>query len=216
MEYVSLLPPEIKKSRVLQQRYRTVTRILLIAMLIIVVIFAFLMVSSIFVQQDLTALQIEKEDLERRAARLVEYEELYIRLTTRESMVGEAMGTVPPWNDLLLDTSRALQAGTWISDLNLSYAGESGSLTMSGWAYDHSGVAVMLDQLINIEQLNDVKISASTEIDYQGMEAVQFQVSSQILTGPPFVDVDEEDEQDDLDDQNAQNDLDDQNEQDGE
>ena len=210
MEYVSLLPPEIKKSRVLQQRYRTVTRILLIALLIVVVIFAFLMVSSIFIQQDLRALQVEKEDLNRQAAALVEYEELYIRLTTRESMVGEAMGTVPPWNNLLLDTSRALQAGTWISDLNLSYADESGSLSMSGWAYDHSGVAAMLEQLLNIEQLDQVQISASTEIDYQGMEAVQFQVNSQILTGPSFVSVDEEDEQDELDD------LDDQEEQGGE
>ena len=204
MEYVSLLPPEIRKNRVLQQRYRTVTRILLIALLIVVVIFAFLMVSSILTQQDLRALQIERDNLERQAAAFSEYEELYIRLTTKESVVDAAMGTVPPWNNLLQDTNRALQAGTWISTLNISYAGESGSLSMSGWAYNHSGVAVMLDQLINIEQLDEVKISASTETNYQGMEAVQFQVSSEILTGPSFVDVDEENEQNDLDDLDGQ------------
>ena len=204
MEYVSLLPPEIKARRASKRRQGVIVRIFLFALLIVFIVIAFLLVTSILVGQDLRSLQNERESLEQQAAVLAEYEELYIRLTTRESMVGAAMGTVPPWNDLLLDTSRALQAGTWISNFNLSYAEESGSLSMSGWAYDHSGVAVMLDQLLNIEQLDEVKISASTGTNYQGMEAVQFQVSSQILTGPSFVDVDEEDDQNEQDDQGGE------------
>ena len=210
MEYVSLLPPEIKARRASKRRQGIIVRIFLIALLFAIIINAFFLVTSILVGQNLRSLENERESLEQQAAVLLEYEELYIRLTTRENMVGEAMGTVPPWSDLLMDTSRALQAGTWISDLNLSYAGESGSLTMSGWAYNHSSVAVMLDQMLTVEQLDQVQISASTEIDYQGMEAVQFQLSSQILTGPSFVSVDEEDEQDELDD------LDDQEDQGGE
>ncbi len=205
MEYVSLLPPEIKANRVAKKRYGAITRILLILLLVIAFINAFLLFSSIFARQELRSLQNERESLEQQAAALQEYEDLYRRLIARENMVNEAMGTVPPWSGLLRDTSRALQAGTWLSALNASYAGESGSMTMTGWAYNHSGVAAMLDQMLSIEQLDQVQISASTEIDYQGMEAVQFQLNSQILTGPSFVTVgedeqiewDEEDEQED-------------------
>ncbi len=210
MEYVSLLPPEIKAKRTAQQRYSVIVRVLLILLLLVAVTNAFLMVSSIFVRQDLGSLESERESLEQQAAALAEYQDLYNRLTARENMVGEAMGTVPPWSGLLREASRALQAGTWLSTLNLSYADDSGDFTMNGWAYNHSGVAAMLDQLYTIDQLAQVQVSSSTDIDYQGMEAVQFQVNGQILTGPAFI-LDEEDDQNNQVDQDEQEEAADQN-----
>ncbi len=204
MDYVSLLPPEIKAKRTAQQRYSVIIRVLLILLLVVALINAFLMVSSIFVRQNLASLESERESLEQQAAALAEYEDLYNRLVARESMVDAAMGTVPPWSGLLRDASHALQAGTWLSALSLSYAGDGGDFTMNGWAYNYSSVAAMLDQLYTIDQLAQVRVNSSTDIDYQGMEAVQFQVNGQILTGPSFVTADEdnqdlENEQDDQD-----------------
>ncbi len=210
MEYVSLLPPEIKAKRIAQQRYSIIIRVLLALLLFAFLILSFLLVSSIFIRQDLRSLESERESLDQQAAVLAEYEELYNRLMARESMVGEAMGTVPPFSGLLREASQTLQAGTWLSELNIGYEGESGSLTMVGWAFNHSSVAVMLDQLYTIDQLSQVQVSSSTDIDYQGMEAVQFQISGQILTGPAFV-LSEEDNKNNQVDQVEQEESPDQN-----
>ncbi len=203
MEYVSLLPPEIKAKKAAQQKQRSILFILFVLLLIIAVIYAFLMVSTFLIRQDLRSLQNERETLEEQAADLEEYEELYRQLTARERVVSEAMGTVPPWSDLLRDASRALPVGTWLSALSLSYAEDSGSMTMSGWAYDYSGVATTLDQLFTIDQLDQIQTRVSTETDYQGMQAVQFQVDGRILTGPDFLAVDQDD-QDDRDDRGGE------------
>ena len=193
MEYVSLLPPEIKAKKAAQRKQKLLLFAIFVLLLITAMIYTILMVSTYFARQNLRSLQGEREILEEQAADLVEYEELYLQLNARERVVSDAMGSVPPWSNLLRDTSRALPAGTWLSGLNLSYGEESGNMTMNGWAYNHSGVAAMLDQLFTIDQLDQIQTSVSTETDFEGLEAVQFQVNGRILTGPEFLVVDRSD-----------------------
>lgn len=187
VEHVSLLPPEIKAARQLQQKLKNVLRILLIVLLAVVLVCLFLFAGSFLVRQELKSLQNEREMVEQQVELLKEYEELYNQLSAKRSLVGEAMGTYPNWGVLLRDIAGVLPAGSWLSDMAVAYTGESGTMTMRGWAYTHSGVAEMLEKLDSLEQLEEVQCRTSNTTDYEGQDAVQFEVESELLSGPPFI-----------------------------
>jgi Tfp pilus assembly protein PilN len=187
VEHISLLPPEIKDARQLQGKLKKIMLILLAILLIVALAALFFFVSSFLVRQELNSLQVEKDMVEQQAEELVEYEELYNHLTTRRNLVGQAMGTTPNWSALLDDIAAVLPAGSWLQDMNVAYSGENGSLTMRGWAYTYSGVAAMLEKLDSLEQLSEVQCRTSNEIDYEGQEAVQFQVEGDLITGSMFI-----------------------------
>ncbi|OPL10275.1 MAG: hypothetical protein AVO34_11465 [Firmicutes bacterium ML8_F2] len=194
VEHISLLPPEIKDARQLQQKLKKILLVLLIIFLIVALAVLFFFVSSFLVRQELNSLQAEKEMVEQQAKELVEYEELYNNLTAKRNLVGQAMGTIPNWSVLLKDTAGVLPAGSWLQDITFVYSEEDGSMTMRGWVYTHSGVAAMLEKLDSLEQLAEVQCRTSNDTDFEGQEAVQFQVESGIMTGPPFVTAEEEGE----------------------
>jgi len=186
LEYVSLLPPEIKTKKKTQDRQRKLIIAFFLLMLVLILINGYYLVSIVLERQELRTLQGEREIIERQAAALEEYEILYQKLIAKENLIVDAMGSMPLWGELLSNASRSLTVGTWLSDLNLSYSDNSGSLSMSGWAYDYNGVADMLDRLIADDQFEQIKCRVSAETDYRGYEAVQFQVDGVIPAGPRF------------------------------
>ncbi|MDW7740386.1 MAG: hypothetical protein SCJ97_10100 [Bacillota bacterium] len=194
MEYVSLLPPEIKARKIAQLKLRKIFLILFVVLLITACVFTFFLVRNILTQRQLSSLIVEREMVERDAAALQEYEDLFQQVNARVSLVSNAMGTFPPWGKLLTDTSNTLLVGTWLSDLTLNYSDTSGILNMRGWAYNQSGVASMLEQLYKLDQLDQVRLRLSSATQFDGSDAVEFQVESQILTGPAFIDDDDDQE----------------------
>jgi Tfp pilus assembly protein PilN len=186
LEYVSLLPPEIKARKMAREKQRKLFILFILLLLVILIVYIFFQVSAFMIRQDIQAIRSEREAVEREAAALEEYEELYLELTARENVIGSAMGTVPSWSGLLRDISGTLPVGSWLSELSMSYGDESGSMIIRGWAYNHSGVASMLERMVTLDQLEEVEISASSETEYQGIEVVQFQADGVLLTGPEF------------------------------
>lgn len=186
MEYVSLLPPEIKARKMAQSKQRKLLIAFIVLMVILLVVYAFLIVSTFMTRQNLRSIESERESVEREVAALREYDDLYQEMVSKENIIRDAMGSVPVWSELLRDIGQALPVGTWLSDLTLNYAGDIGALTMRGWAYDHRGVAETLDRLFEIEQLDQIEVGVAAETDYEGIEVVQFQAVGAVLPGPEF------------------------------
>lgn len=187
MEYVSLLPPEIRAQRLQKKRQAVFIRIAIIVFILVLIIYAFLLVSSILTRSNLNSLREEREMIESQAAALTEYEVLFNEMNAAEARLNSAMGTVPVWSVFLLDLGLTLPTGAWLSDLTVTYSGDSGSFNLRGWSYTHSGVAEMLDKIETMDQLNDIRLRTSTETTFDGRDAVQFVVDAQLRSGPPYV-----------------------------
>lgn len=187
MDYVSLLPPEIKQKRLEGKRQALIIRIAIISFIIIMALYAFLLVSTIMARSRLNTVRQELTALETQVEALREYEVLYNDMNRAEERVAQAMGTIPPWQDFLLDLGLTLPPGVWLSDMNVTYAAESGSMSMRGWGFSHAGVADMLGQVKTMDQLDNVNIGTSFTTTYEGRDAVQFNVEAKVLPGPPFV-----------------------------
>lgn len=186
MEYVSLLPPEIKARKMAQSKQRKLIIAFVALMVILLVVYAFFIVSNIMTRQNLRSIQNERESVEREIAALQEYDDLYQEMVSKENIIRDAMGTVPAWSGMLLDIGQALPVGTWLSELNFSYTDQNGAVSIRGWAYDHSGVAETLDRLFTIDKLDQIEIGVATETGYEGLEVVQFQVVGVVLPGQEF------------------------------
>lgn len=193
MDKISLLPQEIKDKRVNQRKIARLSFVLFLVVLILVIINVFFLVTNYMVQRNLQALIIEKDAVQREAEDLQEYQDLYEEFAAVENVLGDAMGTVPPWGIIFRDLSRTMAPSAWLSDLTLSYSDQAGTLNLSGWAHDHKRLADTLEQLYDLEQLDQVRTRTTTGVDYQGRAAIQFSVDAVVLAGPGFTDTEDDD-----------------------
>ncbi len=191
MSYVSLLPPEIKTKRKQQKKQGVLVRFSLLIFLVVLVIYAFLLVSSFMTRLDLESLRSERESLENQALVLAEYEDLYNEMNAAESRLNQAMGQTPAWGEFLQDLGLTLPPGVWLSDLTVNYDDGSGSFNMRGWAYTHGGVAEMRQEVEKLDHLSDIRVRVSSETTYDGRGAAQFVLDAVMLPGEPFVDAED-------------------------
>lgn len=190
MEHVSLLPPEIKAKRQQERKQGIFIRVALLLFVIVLAVYAFLLVSSIMARSELETLRTERSSLENQAAALEEYEVLYNQMRNVEESLNQAMGEAPHWGSLLQDLGLTLPPGVWLSDLSVNFSEDSGGFNMRGWAYTHSGVAEMREEVEKMDQLTNIRVQVSTETTYNGQEAVQFVLDAALLPGLPFLELD--------------------------
>ncbi len=187
MDRISLLPPEIKQNRQEREKRNRIQLLILLFLIFIAVINIFFLVNNLLLRGNLGALRQEREFVERQAADLAEYNNLYIEISASEQLLTAAMGTVPPWSAFFRSISQAIPVTAWFSDLTALYSDQVGTLTIRGWSYDHGSLADLLERLEEIEQLEQVQLRVSTETMYQGIDAIEFQVDANLLSGPGFL-----------------------------
>ncbi len=210
MDYVSLLPPEIKQRRIDEQRQGKIIKLAVIVLAIVLAVYIFLLVSSLLTRNSLQSLQDERRDLESQAAALQEYADLYEEMSETEDRLNRAMGTVPDWSQFMLDLAMALNPEGSLSEVNLAYEAvtndtndtndnaEEDSITSQGYfnmrgkSYSHGNVGDVLERVQELEQLDDVRCRISSETTLNNRPAVEFTVDARLLPGPVFFDPDGE------------------------
>jgi len=191
MEYVSLLPPRVKEKRQNERRQAILVRVMIAFFILVLIIYAFLLVSSMLTRSNINTLRTEREVLETQAAMLQPYADLFDRVNAAESRLNLAMGSAPSWNDLLLDLANTLTPGTWLSDLTMNYSGDEGVFNLRGWAFSHANISEMIDHLQAMEQLSDIRLQMSSEIELEGSKVIQFAVEALLLPGDTYLQTDE-------------------------
>ncbi len=186
MERISLLPPEIKQNRLEKEKKKRIQALVLLLLITVALINIFFLVNNLLLRGNLNAVRQERELVEKQAAELVEYADLYNEITASEQLLTIVMGTVPQWSAFFRNVSLALPVTSWFSDLSVAYSDLEGTLSIQGWSYNHGNLADLLERLEGIEQLEQVHCRVSTETIYQGTGAIQFQVDAKLLSGPGF------------------------------
>lgn len=187
MKTISLLPPELKSRRLAQSRQNSLLVGATVLVLAVLLAYGALFVTSIFLRGDLRALKAQREAVELEAAALEEYALLHEELIAAETLVANAMGTVPSWGNLLQEIGLILPTGVWLSEVTAKYEDSGGELSLRGWAYEHDDVAAMLEQIYSLDKLADIRCRVSSETVYGGQPVVQFTVDALVQTGPAFI-----------------------------
>jgi Tfp pilus assembly protein PilN len=187
MDHVSLLPPRVREKRVSERRQAVLIRVMIAFFILVLVAYAFLLVSSMLARSNINTLRTERESLQMQINSLQPYADLYDQMNRSESRLNQAMGNAPSWNDLLHDLGITLTPGTWLSDLNMNYNGEEGSFSLRGWAFSHDNISEMIDHLQSMEQLRDIRLQIASETELDGSNVIQFAVEAGLQPGELYL-----------------------------
>ena len=187
MKNLSLLPPRIKEKRLTERRQAVLVRVMIAFFIVVLVVYAFLLVSAMLTQSNIKSLRFEREALELQIGTLKPYAELFEQMNSAERKLNQAMGTVTEWNELLLDLGNSFAAGTWFSDLALTHAEEGGRFFLNGWAYSQDNISQLIKGLQGMEQLTDVRLQGSSETEQAGQKVLDFSVEAVLNPGEPYL-----------------------------
>ncbi len=187
--YVSLLPPEIKSKRQLQDKLNKVLKLITLLLAVVLVIYSAMLIAGIKLGSDLRSLQRDRAAVEQEVAALEEYAVMYEQLNAAENMINLAMGTVPHWFNLFQEISYTMPHNVWLMEVAAKYDDESGEIMLRGWAYEHSDVAAFLEYLYTLETIDEVRCQISSSSIVGGHDVARFDIQARIMTGPPFLKV---------------------------
>lgn len=185
MKNISILPPEVKKRFKQRKRNRILVLGSVLVLVAFVIFYSLLYLATQIPKMELRALENQRARVEEQVDRLQEYKEMQERAEAAEDLLREAMGTVPDWNLLLKDFGIRIPHGVWLTEVNVSYQGERGEMTLRGWAQSHSLAGQWLEKLQEAPRLEEVHLSFSAEGDYLGKPHVQFEINGEIMRGDP-------------------------------
>jgi Tfp pilus assembly protein PilN len=192
VDIVSLLPPEIKQKRLEGRRQAVLIRILIAFFIIVLVVYAYLLVSSILTRNSIESIRSERESVEMQINSLKPYADLFAEMTAAEQRLEQAMGANPQWSVFLQDIGLALPPGIWLSEMSITYAENGGSLNIRGWGFSNENIAEMLERVQALETVNDVRIQVASETTFEGQDAVQFTVDAVIVGNQASVETETE------------------------
>lgn len=187
--HVSLLPPEIKSKRLIQEKLNKVLRLVTLLLAVVLVVYSAMFFAGVKLRGDVKKLQKDRAAVELEAAVLEEYAVMYEQLNAAEEKINQAMGTVPHWINLFQDISFTMPHNVWLMEVAANYDHESGEILIRGWAYEHSDVAAFLEHLHTLESITEVRCQISASSIVGGQDVTRFSIQARILTGPPFLEV---------------------------
>ena len=185
LKNISILPPEVKQRFKQRKRKRILALGSVLVLVVFVVFYGLLHLATQIPEMELRALQNHRAGVEEQIDGLQEYKEMKERAETAEDLLVEAMGTIPHWDILLRDFGIHIPQGVWLTEVNASYQGERGDLTLRGWAQSHTLAGRWLEELQEVPGLEEVHIGLSAEDDYMGRPYVQFEINAEIMPGDP-------------------------------
>jgi len=187
---ISLLPPEFRHLEAVHRKQRKWLLLLAVVVLLLLAALAAVTVNVQLAERQQESLLAYRELLDGRLQGLVEYEEVFDRLSRLNKVKQEITAATVAWPEVLVELGRATPEGVWLTDFRgiTRYTGDEGAfqteIVLRGEALDHLSVGRYLDQLRRLSMLSDVKCHFSLG-DNSG--PVQFEVTA--LVGGPGQDL---------------------------
>jgi Tfp pilus assembly protein PilN len=182
---ISLLPPETR----FEQRSRRQLRLVLLcsglAILVFLCIYGLLIYLTSPDNLEVSRLQEQKAEIANKAAAYQQYGDLKAEVDSLEKLNADAAGLTPDWYYILAEVGSNIPDGVWLTDYTSIFVQEQvqksdessaegntegaaatalqGELTIQGKALSHKEVAILLDNLHNVQGLDDIRCQFSTE-----------------------------------------------------
>ncbi len=192
MVRINLLPPEIIEARNRRRRSLKIMSAVGVGILALGAVFAFLLVDSWGLKDELTDLEVERIALESEIREYEHYEEIQAEVDAKLEIANAAMGRMQYWPTVLTEIGTFIPQRVWLTDLALNYPhtnGEAevgGSVLFRGLTYDHPQTAQWLKRLEGIEQLADARCRFSAETVHRDVQLVSFELNSKLHPGPEY------------------------------
>lgn len=183
---INLLPPEILERQSARRQTVAAVAIGLVLLLLLAGFYVLQLLRLAEVRDDLEQQQAENRQLEAQIAELQEVVALQQQLADSRELLADLLDNQVYWSGVLRDISLVIPGETWLTGLTGVIAGADpaaevevgrgliGSITFTGFAFDHRDVALWLSRLEDVRGFVNPWLSNSTKALIGETEVVTF------------------------------------------
>jgi Tfp pilus assembly protein PilN len=194
---INLLPPEILERQRARRRTFAVVALGLVVLLLLGGFYVLPLLRLADLRDDLEQQQAMNRQLEAEIAELQEVAALQQQLADSRELLADLLANQVYWSGVLRDISLVIPGETWLTGLTGTIAGAEvgtevaigqglvGSISFTGFAFDHRDVALWLSRLEDVRGFVNPWLSSSTKTLIGETEVVSFtntvDLSEQVL-----------------------------------
>jgi Tfp pilus assembly protein PilN len=183
---INLLPPEILERQRARRRTAAVVAFGLVVLLLLAGFYVLQLLRLADLRDDLEQQQATNRQLEARIAELQEVATLQQQLADSRELLADLLDNQVYWSGVLRDVSLVIPGETWLTGLTGAIVeadgvtevevgrGLVGSISFTGFAFDHRDVALWLSRLEDVRGFVNPWLSTSTKTLIGDTEAVNF------------------------------------------
>jgi Tfp pilus assembly protein PilN len=186
LKNISLLPVELRNYQTSAKKMSKYAVVVAFLILGFVLIYSVLSLTAILPQQDLNSVRQERQDMQKKIAELQPCEDMLNASEAAKKLVSEAMGTNPQWDTLFVKIFNSIPEDTWLSDFSTTFSGNTGELSLRGWAKSHANVAEWLTSLKTMEGLSNIQCQFTMKTGTDDGKNVQFEIKAVLAQGKAF------------------------------
>ena len=188
---INLLPPEILERQRARRRTVVVAAAGLVILLLMGAFYVLQLTRLSGLQADLEGQQAENAQLRSQIADLREVADLQAELADSRELLADLLSNQVYWSAIMRDISLVIPGEAWLDGLTGTIAGSEagdtaaievapglvGSISFSGFAFDHRDVALWLSRLEDVRGFINPWLASSAETVIGTTEVVGFQSS---------------------------------------
>jgi Tfp pilus assembly protein PilN len=183
---INLLPPEIRERQRSRRRTFAVVAVGLVVLLLLGGFYVLQLLRLSDLRSDLEAQQARNNQLRAQIAELQEVADLQQQLADSRELLADVLVNQVYWSGILRDISLVIPGEAWLNGLTgtlttaetaeaeLQAAGLVGSITFTGFAFDHRDVALWLSRLEDVRGFINPWLSTSTKTSIGATSVVNF------------------------------------------
>jgi Tfp pilus assembly protein PilN len=183
---INLLPPEILERQRARRRTAAVVAFGLVVLLLLAAFYVLQLLRLSDLRDDLEQQQATNRQLEARIAELQEVATLQQQLADSRELLADLLDNQVYWSGVLRDVSLVIPGETWLTGLTGTIVeadgvtevevgrGLVGSISFTGFAFDHRDVALWLSRLEDVRGFVNPWLSTSTKTLIGETEVVNF------------------------------------------
>lgn len=192
MNNISLLPPEIRA----EQHFRRQLRIYILCSCLVILVFLCIYGGLIYLTNqeklEVSRLQEQKAEITRKAAAYQKYGDLKAEVDALEKINADAAGVTPNWYYTLAEVGSHIPGRVWLTEYTAAYnpdkkkeaekdnadASQQGELMIRGKAFSHKDVAILLENLHDVQGLDNIRCQYSSEEMLDGKKVCEFEIKA--------------------------------------
>src|SRR5918996_519960 len=183
---INLLPPEILERQRARRRTAAVVALGLVVLLLLGGFYVLQLIRIQNLEDDLADQQAVNRDLQAQINELRDVAELQQQLADSRELLGDLLANQVYWSAILRDIALVIPGETWLTGLTGAIAGADveaevdvapglvGSISFTGFAFDHREVALWLSRLEDVRGFANPWLSTSTKTLIGETEVVNF------------------------------------------
>ncbi len=186
MYSVNLLPSHYILQNQARKRKDKLLKITIVAMCALLAVYAVMTILNTIKKNELKSIQKSNQIVQDEISKLEHLSSLNNDINMVYKLAKAVAGTNPSWDEFIVTISNSIPGTIGITNVDLSYQGETREGKIQGLALEHRTISEWLKTLSELSEISNVKCSFAKHTQEDSDDLVQFEITMNIEPGPGY------------------------------